>query len=293
MRYCAIRFYFGALVVTALCSSASAALLRYEPFDYPVGALVEGQTNPDGETWLTAYASTAPTYPVVVAGNLSAQPIPDPVGNSAEIDGNGSGAGKAIRLPLGQTIASGDVYYSMALRVDALTGSNNLNGGFFVGFNNTDTATTNNPGAAGARLQARIDPVDPTKYNLGIFNNRNAMAASTSWSPLQLDVGTTYFVVASHELIPGASNDLSRLWINPTAVGPQPLPSAIDTTPSGSDLSEAGGVRSIILRQSPAPHVTIDEIRVGHTWTDVIPEPTSLALVLTGLALAPWRRRIG
>lgn len=35
----------------------------------------------------------------------------------------------------------------------------------------------------------------------------------------------------------------------------------------------------------------IDEIRFGATWGDVVPEPTSAALLLGGLSLLAWRRR--
>jgi hypothetical protein len=276
--------------------SASASLLRYEPFNYSdVGTVVEGKMTPGGETWIQAYAAPAPTFPKVAAGNL---PMPvemdAAIGNSAEIDGIGNGSGKCIRLPLGrtfdQTADDGTtVYYSFALRIDALTGSNTTTGGFFIGLNNSDVVTTANPTAAGARFQSRIDPTDGTKYNLGIYNNRNAMAASASWSPLQLNVGQTYFVVASYEINAGASNDVSRLWINPVLDGVEPAPSATDLTFAANDIN----IASIILRQSPAPHLTLDELRVGTSWMSVtVPEPASLALALAACALLLVRSNI-
>jgi hypothetical protein len=154
--------------------------------------------------------------------------------------------------------------------------------------NNSAVATTANPTAAAARLQGRIDPLDATKYNLGIFNNRNAMAASASWSSMQLNVGETYFVVASYEINAGASNDVSRLWINPVVDGSEPAPSAIDLTFATNDLN----IASIILRQGPAPHLTLDELRVGTSWQHVtIPEPACLALLVLGCGLMCGRGR--
>jgi hypothetical protein len=276
-------------LVCCCAHSATAALLRYEPFDYnDVGTTVEGKTNPDGETWVAAYASTAPNAINVASGNLSVPPQMNPsIGNSAEIDGSGNGAGKALRLPLGETIAPDNtVYYSFALRVDALTGSNITTGGFFIGLNNSAGATATNPGSVAARIQARIDPTDGTKYNLGIFNNRNALAASASWAGAQLTVGDTYFIVASSEMNAGASNDVARLWINPVLNGTEPAPTAIDFTFATTDIN----VASIILRQGPAPHMTLDELRVGTTWQSVIPEPASLCLVLIGCMFAFSRR---
>jgi hypothetical protein len=294
MRKLSILLVCGA-VVAWLASTAQAALLRYEPFNYDdVGGTVEGKTNPDGETWVSAYATTGPNSIKVAGGNLAMPPEMDPpIGNSAEIDGSGNGAGKSIRLPLGQTFDQTlddgtTVYYSFALRVDALTGSTNVVGGFFMGLNNSAVATTANPTAAAARLQGRIDPLDATKYNLGIFNNRNAMAASASWSSMQLNVGETYFVVASYEINAGASNDVSRLWINPVVDGSEPAPSAIDLTFATNDLN----IASIILRQGPAPHLTLDELRVGTSWQHVtIPEPACLALLVLGCGLMCGRGR--
>lgn len=271
-----------------LPSLAAGALLRYEPFDYSdVGATVEGKTNPDGETWVSAYASTAPNAINVASGNLSMPPeMNPPVGNSAEINGSGNGAGKALRLPLGETLSAGSVYYSLGLRIDELTGSTNVVGGFFIGLNNSGVATTANPTAAGARLQARIDPTDGTKYNLGIFRNVNASAAATSWSG-PLGVGETHFVVASYEIVSGTQNDVARLWINPVLNGSEPAATLTDsTTGTGSDIN----IASIILRQGPAPHVTLDELRVGTTWQSVIPEPASIFLMAVGCIVLIARR---
>jgi hypothetical protein len=280
---------------------AQAALLRYEPFNYgDVGSSVEGKTNPDGATWLAAYATPAPTGIKVAAGNLAVpSPLLPPVGNSAEIDGNANGAGKALRLPLGGGFsqdAGGTVYFSLALRVDELTGATNTTGGFLLGLNNSAVATTSNPTAAAARIQARIDPTDPAKFNLGVFRNVNATAGAASWSG-PLTVGDTLFLVGSYESVAGAQNDIARLWINPSpgtfgdpAFSPITTPPTLidNTTATGSDI----GVASIILRQGPAPHVTLDELRVGTDWASVtVPEPGAWALLLIGVSAAALRRK--
>jgi hypothetical protein len=302
-----------ALMVLACCcvtTTARAALLQYEPFDYAnVGGSIEGQTAPTGGTWVAAYSSAvAPGLIKVAAGSLATPaPILPALGNSVEIDGgpssvgtNPTQAGKALRLPLGDGVAQdagGTIYYSMALRIDELTGSTNVVGGFFLALNNSATATTTNPTAGAARLQARIDPLDPTKYNLGVFRNVNATAAAPSWSG-PLTVGETLFVVGSYESVAGTQNDIARLWINPnpsTFADPafSPLstpPTLIDSsTGSGTDI----GVFSILLRQSAAPHLTLDELRIGTDWASVtVPEPCTLVMMALGIAgVGRFRRR--
>lgn len=105
--------------------------------------------------------------------------------------------------------------------------------------------------------------------------------------------GETLFLVAASELVPGTQNDVSRLWINPDRstlgdASPPPATLIDNSTGTGTDI----GVFSIILRQSPAPFLTLDELRVGTTWAAVtIPEPAAFGLVVFG-AIGLMSRRI-
>ena len=64
-----------ALMVLACCcaTTARAALLQYEPFDYTnVGGSIEGQTAPTGGTWVAAYSSAvAPGLIKIQVGDKS------------------------------------------------------------------------------------------------------------------------------------------------------------------------------------------------------------------------------
>jgi hypothetical protein len=292
-----------ALIVIWFASGASAALLVYEPFDYPAGERVLGQTNPStGNDWLLAAAAGASGDTTAIntaSGNLSPPPaLGDAVGNSATITGVGNLSGAANRLGLGTSFDanSGDtVYYSLLLRIDDVSNSNTGVGGFFIGLNNLgNTASTTNPGSVAARLQVRQDPGDPTKYNLGIVRQRAPTAAEpiTSWSG-PMTPGETLFVVGSSELVAGTQNDIARLWINPDpstfgAASPPPATLTDDTTGIGTDI----GVLSVLLRQSPAPFLTLDELRVGTTWAAVtVPEPATIALFVLGAIALLARRR--
>jgi len=89
----------------------------------------------------------------------------------------------------------------------------------------------------------------------------------------------------SYEIIAGAANDVSSIWLNTAQFGgTEPLASA--TAVGGTDFSAAGAGR-LMLRQASAtltPFVQIDEIRVGTTWNDVTPcaSPTTYYQDLDG-----------
>jgi hypothetical protein len=267
-------------------------MLVYEPFKYDANERVLGQTNYfNGNTWLRAAAATDTTAINTASGNLTPPPGHRvAIGNSAKITGVGNSSGGANRLafPGFSTNSGNTVYYSLLLRIDDVSNSNNTLGGFFIGLNdNGNVATNNNPTSVAARLQVRQDPTDITKYNLGIIRQRSpaGTGADVNWSG-PMTPGETLFLVASIEQQVGAQNDIARLWINPdpnTFDDPVPPPPTLidNTTGIGTDI----GAFSVILRQSPAPFLTIDELRVATTWYDAtIPEPTTLALLIFSAA---------
>jgi hypothetical protein len=295
-----------------MTSGASGALLVYEPFDYPADERVLGQTNPyTGNVWELAAGTTAAGDTTAIntaSGNLTPPPqLGSAVGNSATITGVGNLSGATNRLALPAGTASNPppasateslfYYYSLLLRIDDVSNSNTGVGGFIIGFNNTTGPQNTNPGSVAARLQIRQDPNDPTKYNLGIVRQRAANAANIPWSG-PMTPGETLFLVASTELVPGgeagSGNDISRLWINPDpSTFGNAMPPAATITDDAVLTSTDIGVFSIILRQSPAPFLALDEIRVGRTWAAVtIPEPATLGLLaISGIGLLPRRIR--
>src|SRR5687767_9887693 len=210
------RCALAVAIVCLLAGRSFAEPLVYEPFNYTAGQDLLGQMHSSGRPWRRAApAATPPTDIDVAAGNLTPPAaLGPPSGNSASISGNGNLSGAATRLGLGTGVTSGTVYYSFVMRATALTGSNQTIGGFFAALNNTgDADTTTTPTVGMARVQARIDPADPARFNLGVFNNRTAVAGDPSWSGA-LAVNQDLFVVASYT-IDAAGTDTSRMWINP------------------------------------------------------------------------------
>ena len=271
-----------AIALAAMSTTASATLLIYEPFNYSTAQPLLGLTNTSagttasGNSWLRASSSATTTAINIdsTAGSLTGPAeLPASIGNELKLTGNGNNSGGANRLAFNSTISTGSVYYSFLMRVDDLNvaQSNNSLGAFFMSLNNTgNSATTNNPTTVPGKIQARIDPTDATKFNLGNFTNR-ALAAvpdatSAAWSSA-LNVGQTYLVVGQYTV---AASNTARLWIdpNPSSFG---LATAPATTLQDSTSGTNANILSLVLRQSALPFMTIDELRVATTWGEVTP----------------------
>jgi hypothetical protein len=295
----------AAIAALGVVASQACAATILEPFDYDPGSLQGNTLAATGRSWLRAGTANPPDSINVVAGSLTAPTgLPASSGNAVSITGSGNGSGSSQRLAIttgtvgvdeAGFITSGTVYYSFLLNVSELTGSNTTVGGFFTGLNNTgDQSQSGNPSVVGARMQARIDPADATKYNIGAFANHGATAASSAWS-VPLAVGDTLFVVGAYTFNSGANDDVADLWINPdSSTFGLTAPAADRTDTGGNDLTQ---IASILLRQSPAPYLTMDELRFGTSWADVtsnvVPEPACGGILVAAFALAigPRRRR--
>jgi len=118
-------------VLLAVFPTVSSALPDYEPFNYPAGANLIGQTSPDGLTWVGAGAGA--TQITVTSGNLSWFGLAPSGGNSIQIP---SASSLSARIPIGFTVTSGTLYYSFLMKVADLTGLSTT-GSHLAGFNNS------------------------------------------------------------------------------------------------------------------------------------------------------------
>jgi hypothetical protein len=113
--------------------------------------------------------------------------------------------------------------------------------------------------------------------------------------------GQTVFVVGSYEIVPGATNDIARMWINPDVstfgAALPPAPSLI-SSPGTAIADSSAQLVSFNLRNVNTvgnPNVQFDELRVGDDWASVtpIPEPASLSLLLLACLAMHCRGRLG
>lgn len=252
------------LVGCALVSAQAQSL--HEPFDYAVSGTLAGNTL-GASTWAALNGGTAPS---ITGGSLPVAGLATATANSVLLPG---GNYQEALLPF-TSASSGTVFYSFALNVTtAPTGASYMFG----------LATSNTNYAATVWLQG-----SGAGYQVGISNRSNA---TTTYAPTVYALGQTVFIVGRYTFNPGAGDDSSSLWINPSAAtfGDDAIPSATVTVTGGTDMTALS--QFLIRGANGSPTGVFDELRVGTTWSEVttaaaIPEPSTYAALLGALALA-------
>ncbi len=298
------------LVAILVIQSARANLLYYDSFDYEAG--VGTNLSSASSNWVHSGGATEPqpqsvgslTYPGLGGSGDSIVAQYDGAfssGNSShEIDSTG--------------ITDGTLYFSLLLKVPTVqvsggnafgTGSNLINGSFMAGFDTVapGTAPATNTTAAALLIRSGDGTQTADTYQLGTSFTTNT--ADRKWfgdqanpnSSTNLTTGAsaqTVLVVVKLTLdSTTATNQMAQLFVNPTVSNTEP--GSADVTSAFDALFSANtGVRSFFFRNnSVEPDVMyVDELRVGTTWVDVMPEPASIGFfALGGLTLCGRRRR--
>jgi len=251
-----------------------------EPFNYATGVNLGGQTAASFLTWDDVGTSTAGPYVTAVAGNLSVAGLPASTGNSVRF----GGLGKSARFSFAPSavVSSGALYYSFLLRV---LDTNGLSSGgvFIAGFNNTAGTQTTQPTVISTRLYIRTATGG---FNLGL-SKASSTATDWVWDSRVFTTNSVLFIVGGYRFNTGStSDDVSSLWINPTAsdFGSVIPPAASLTTASGSDISSSK-IASFVLfqRDTTEPAAMLaDELRIGPTWASVTPPPSATLSTLSG-----------
>ena len=223
------------------------ALPFYEGFDYTVG-------NSLGLEQMWTNVNTGDDI-IVSNGSLSYTGLTT-IGNSVSFDGIGIDTFSPIA-----SVSEGTVYYSFFLNVGSMAGVTDANGGYLAGFGESNTTL-------GATLWTKR--VDDTNFNLGI-EVRTANATNTTFNDTSYQTGQTYFVVIVYAFNAGTtSDDIVSLWVNPVLNVTQPTATITDTHAATDLLS----ISTFFLRQdstTETPSVQIDELRIGTSWSDVVP----------------------
>ncbi len=268
------RSFVSSLLFVAVAQLAAHSQLLHEPFNYTSGDNLPGKVLDATYTWGTQNSGTAVS---VTSGNLSVTGLAASSGNSALLPG---GNFQEAVLPF-TTFSTGTLYFSFAFNLSSLptatTYSFSLN-------SSTNFAAT-------VWLQA-----SGGGYQIGLANRSSG--TTPVYDSTVFATGSTVFLVGSYEFVSGTSNDISRLWINPSAAtfAAVAAPSATLTSTGGTDIAS---LNSFLIRgASGSPGGTMDELRIGSTWASVtpaapIPEPSTYAALFGALVLgvALVRRR--
>lgn len=263
--------------------STQAAILLNETFSYTDGAL----TNVAPSNWF--YHS----------GNGGAANTLKAVGGQAFINQGDITTGRDdYNTPLSSgfnpiTDNTSKIYTSFEVTFTALpfNGGTWTNGSYFA---HLKSSTANE---FYARIGASTNGAAAGTFRLAI-GNESAWGATTAptYLPTDLSLNTTYRVVSLLDL----STDKATLWVNPILES-DPNVTAADAITYGL----SGGTNSInayALRQGTSGSganqggpgaIYIDNLTVGTSFIEVVPEPSALALGgLGALILAGYRRRI-
>ncbi len=187
------------------------------------------------------------------------------VGNAARI-GNASGE-DVNRTFSSQSTNGQSVYFSLLVNVNEL--STAKSGDIFF---HTGSGGGANWTAFSANVAARVVSGN---VNFGITNSSTVSYGTTNFSR-----NTTYLLVVKYTIATGAANDPVSLWVIPTGIPATEIaagtPLVRNTTTAGTNAVNAVGLRQGAKNTSPS--VIVDGIRVGTSWSSILPQSLSPAV---------------
>ncbi|WP_082161670.1 choice-of-anchor J domain-containing protein [Rufibacter radiotolerans] len=215
-----------------------------EDFSYASGAELVTQTG-----W--ALTGTTTTNPIQVSTT-----------GLSYLNLAGSGVGKAVNLVttgqdvnkvIGTSYTSGALYTSFLVNFSAAQAT----GDYFFHLG---------PASMGSTYVPRVFAKSTTG---GVLLGASISSTSPVYGTEVLVLNQTYLVVLKHNFVTGSSNDVVELFVNPVLGAAEPTTNYVSAT-AGTDPANLG---TIGLRQgtaTSAPTLTLDAIKVGTTWGEVI-----------------------
>jgi len=278
------------LLLAALVAApvASGQVLLEENFAYPAGTAMGGTgTSPTPPNATTGWATHSGT---------TGQLLVDATGLTfTSTPAYPSQSGGAIHLlssqgeDISHTFAaqtSGSVYVSALVRPDAVP--NSAVGSYFLHVAATSVSGTTFRG----RVFVAASAV-PGNVTFGVSTAGNTPVLGTTNVPL----GTTVLVVLRYDIVDGASNDASRIYVLPAGsnIASEPLVPEAVAVDTNTDPADIGAV-AIREGTTSAPggntgDLTIDGVRVSKSWPAVATASDDVARP-GDQQLAVWGRRV-
>ncbi len=271
----------GAATINVICNGSVNEIpvdqFFTEYFNYSTGQLTDAPNetggNVSGGNWIS-FSGTA-NYVQVSTGGLSYTGYPSSgTGNKINIV-SPIGSGEDIYRQFINQVAGSTIYVSFLLNVantDGLASNSSTTGDYFVML-----MPINSTSIFVSRVSIRSG-TDANTFQIGLrATSSNSEAA---WHPTNLTPGTTYLIVFSYQIISGNSNDIARLWINPSLSGSEPTPDLTQTSALATDVTS---IARLVIRQNSStspvfstPNASIDGIRVAPNWSNA-PLPVELS----------------
>ncbi|MCX6268095.1 MAG: T9SS type A sorting domain-containing protein [Bacteroidetes bacterium] len=233
-----LTFIISVIIALGFSQPAFSQLLLEENFSYPADDLITAHG------W-TAHSAGAQPITVNNGGLNFTDYIGSGIGNAALVDNTGEDDSRVFPV---QT--AGVVYTAFMLKITTTAA------GYFFHLGGEPIGTT---------FRGKVFMDATNHFGLSLGSNTGSYA-TTTYTP-----GNTYLIVLKYEIVSGTANDIVSLFVFDTSI-----PSSEPATPTIGPLVDAASSDinpgCVALRQfSAAQNFVLDGIRVGMSWTDILP----------------------
>jgi hypothetical protein len=260
-------------MMLALCAPrrAEAALVAYEGFEsYTASTALSGDSG--GTGWTANWAAIAGVNVKAATLSYSNGSVVVSGGSlSGGVDDATNATSAASRSVTAQT---GTLYMSLLMAMPA-----GLSTDDFVHFMfNDDTVNTNSGG---------FGKISTTTIKLGARIG-TGNGGTTTDSTVDLTGTDTFFLVGKISKVASATYNRLDLYINPSSLTEPVTADAVRSADSTISTISFFSLRTANL--DAADRVQFDELRLGTTFADVVPEPATGVLMMLGAMLLGSRR---
>lgn len=252
------------ILLFAVYFSANAQILLTENFAYPAGDSI-------GAHGWTHFSGSANPILVVSPGLTFTGYALSGIGNAAKVFNFGNDNYKDFTAPE----TAGSVYVAFMVKIDSAK-----TGDYFLAFL-PSTSTTN--------FNCRVYAKDSVGSILFGVSKNSASGGPIVYSTTLFNYNTTYVVIAKYKFVNGTTTDdeVSLFVFNSAIPGTEPgTPTVGPITGTATDAVDLGRVALRQGTSSSSPIITVDGIRVGKTWANLVSGIQNLSSVADKFSLA-------